>query len=246
MDAILLAALCLTNTCPNPHSCRSPARPPAGAAHAGVGASQLFLRTGRGHRTEAKVGVGTRRPDAGDEEAPRAHQSACSPARPPGRASPRRPSPPEDAVGLARPPLALAHAPGPPRAHVLNPRRPRLPPAVASADACIAPRSNSSAGRAGERRPSPSQNNKFRSPLPVPPEFIKHVLPLKPCRVPRCALAVRFLASRRATGLLFSSAARALAQSCDLKKSRSSFFFSLSSPRGPARQVLPGSEGTRG
>lgn len=83
MDAILLAAR-VPNT--------SPKHKPERHLVAWV-TLKVFLRSGRGHRTEAKVGAGTRRPDAGDEGAPRAHQSACTATRPRLAAPPPRKTP---------------------------------------------------------------------------------------------------------------------------------------------------------
>lgn len=160
-----------------PHAARAP--------HAGLAESQVALRTGRGRRTEARVGEGTRRPDAGDEGAPRAHPSACTPARP-GLAAP--------------PPRKMPRAPPAPprsRACALAASRARFKLAASPATACSGPRgclirgALDPFGREGNRSLSPSQNSNFPRPLPVPLELVKHVFPRTPLPAsqagPRCA-----------------------------------------------------------
>lgn len=162
-------------------------------------------------------------------------------ARPPSRpAAPRHPSPPGRRRGPRPPPHAPAHAPWPPHAHVLNPRGPPRPPAVARAAACIAARSIPSAGRENDRFLR-HKTVIFPRPLPVPLELVKHVFPRHPYGFPGWP-APCVSSPPAGPQLLFSRTARALAQSCDLKRPVLFFFFS----RGPARQALPGSEGTRG
>lgn len=171
---------------------RPPTHQQARASLGGLGDSLVFLRSGRSHRTEAKVGAGTRRPDAGDEGAPRAQQSACTAARP-RLASP--PLPP----GRHRGPLLLPlHA----RACALVTSRARFKPAASSyrlqwpprlpVSLCLYRSAIESFGGARKYYLSPPQNSNFPSPLPEPLGLTKHVLPLILCRIPRSAHVVHF------------------------------------------------------